>query len=1288
MLALPALGRTEQSGAQAKPASVAAPAVCDSLSFAPAVNYLAGIAPISVAVGDFNADGFLDLAAANFNSNNISVLLGNAGGTFQSAVNYTVGTQPDSVAVGDFNSDGDPDLAVANYGVGANSVSILRGSTGGTFQSAVNYTVGTQPASVAVSDFNRDGNQDLVTANYGSANVSVLLGNGISFGSAVNSAAGANPYSVAVGRFNADSLPDLAVANYTTANVSVLMGNAGGTFQSAVNYPVGTNPASVAVGDFNADSLPDLAVANYGSANVYVLLGNAGGTFQSAVNYPVGTQPASVAVGDLNGDGRPDLATGNQASNNVSVLQGNADGTFQSAVNYPAHTGSRSVAVRDFNGDGRLDLAVTNFSSNDVSILLNNCVLLTGTPTNTPTVTGTPTITPTITSTRTFPPTATATCALEGWTPVFSPNGPGGNNILYSVAAVSSDDVWAVGYSGSPGPVLIEHWNGGQWISVPGQNPGSSGNVLRGVTALATNDVWAVGYYNDGTVVQTLVEHYDGSAWNIVIPTSPSVGSSATYLYGVAAVATNDVWAVGYYYDGTNYRPISLHYYNGAWSIMINPGTSGSTNNFLNGVTAISSNDIWAVGYSVFPGYNFTLIEHYDGSQWTVEPTGATGVLNGVKAVSGGEVWAVGTYNSGSGNNALILHYVNGQWYSEYDVSPNPSSLTAVSALSSSDVWAVGNYQIGAVSRTLTMRRNQFGSWRIVPSGNTGIESNRLNGVAVVSSSDAWAAGFYTSGSLGQTLTERYGNPCAPTSTLTTTPTSTPCGAPAVWSDGPNIPSNMARGAGVWFANGLNRFYVMGGRTADTASNELASPSYYDPAFNNWVVDSAVVLPDTQVNNMACADLNGPGGHQIYCVGGSSVAASNVATNRVFSYSPTAHTVTTNTLSSDPWPAEGDGITLPGGYAVVNNKLYILGGLRINTNTSNRIWEFDPNRAASTRWRRKFALVPNGGPNSTGMAYIPVAAVGTNIYAGGGSQYVPNGNSIDDSPVAFKYDTVSDTVDDAGIPDLPSPGNGETRALNVNNQVWVIGGGRTSPNPSNGVLIFDPANPGAGWTTGPSFAGSGRRNFAVDIRTSPDANGNLIYMVGGYAPSPPPTNTMQIYTVGRSCGTATPTNTLTPTATPAGIVNGHLTWQGITQPNARNQGLTATLTLCNGSVTAYTGTVTTDQSGNFTATTGLPNGNYTWHLKGRKSLATSGTLTISGGSTTQEFGTQEAGDSNDSNVVNAQDFTVVKNTFGKSLGQPGYDERGDFSNDNIVNATDFNLLRGNYGLGGAAVTCP
>src|SRR5208337_2304243 len=354
----------------------------------------AGSDPDSVAVGDFNGDGKLDLVVAN-QDGTVSVLLGKGDGTFQPAVSYeadhSVGTEPSSVAVGDFNGDGKLDLVVVNSD--SNDVSVLLGNGDGTFQTALYSSfVEVNPGMVAVGDFDGDGKLDLVVVNskagsggsgVASNNVSVLLGNGDgTFQTALDFDAGVGPISVAVGDFNADGRLDLVVANAAAGNVGVLLGNGDGTFQPAVNYGSGSLPVSVAVGDFNGDGKLDLAVAKISTQRfsapsmvIGVLLGNGDGTFQPAVDYGAGsdTDSSSVALGDFNGDGKLDMAVAYSGSTNrVSILLGNGDGTFQSALDYAGASLPGTVpplVVGDFNGDGRLDMAVIG-GAQGVSVLL------------------------------------------------------------------------------------------------------------------------------------------------------------------------------------------------------------------------------------------------------------------------------------------------------------------------------------------------------------------------------------------------------------------------------------------------------------------------------------------------------------------------------------------------------------------------------------------------------------------------------------------------------------------------------------------------------------------------------------------------------------------------------------------------------------------------------------------------------------------------------------------------------------------------------------------------------
>jgi hypothetical protein len=362
------------------------------VSFQAAASYLVSgppnpTLPYSVAIADFNADGKVDLAVADGQSGNgsIDLLFGNGDGTFGSASSFFIGTGLASffLTTADFNRDGQPDLVVA-YENGT-AIGVLLGNTNPTvtnpFQPLQDYGNLGNPISIAVSDFNNDGNPDLAVVNETGNSVSILLGSSTGTFAAqvpykVGNSSDPAPNSVAAGDFNGDGNIDLAVVNPNENSFSILLGQGDGSFQPQTTYSLaqaGTplSPYSIATYDFNGDGRLDLAITNYFGNNVSVLLGNGDGTFQAAMNYGVGMTPYSVAVGDINGDNRADVVVANYGSNNISVLLGNGDGTFLPAQNFTVGSNPTSVTIKDLNGDGKLDLVVPNSGSSNVSVLLN-----------------------------------------------------------------------------------------------------------------------------------------------------------------------------------------------------------------------------------------------------------------------------------------------------------------------------------------------------------------------------------------------------------------------------------------------------------------------------------------------------------------------------------------------------------------------------------------------------------------------------------------------------------------------------------------------------------------------------------------------------------------------------------------------------------------------------------------------------------------------------------------------------------------------------------------------------
>ena len=253
----------------------------------PSLTLPTGAGPTAIAVGDFNDDGFADLAVVNKNANSVTIFLGNGDETFQTPVTTLVtGNAPTSIVAQAFNPNapGIIDLAVTNST--DNTLQIFLGNGKGTFSNGVTYNTGVTPVYVASADVNLDGNLDLVVADSGAAtstnsvgnSVSVFLGNGdgtfiLPGGTRMDFAAGTTPTSLVIADFNDDGIPDLMVTASGDNAAALMLGAGGGFFNTPpIEVPVGTTPDSVATADFNGDGLPDVAISNFGSNTATVIL--------------------------------------------------------------------------------------------------------------------------------------------------------------------------------------------------------------------------------------------------------------------------------------------------------------------------------------------------------------------------------------------------------------------------------------------------------------------------------------------------------------------------------------------------------------------------------------------------------------------------------------------------------------------------------------------------------------------------------------------------------------------------------------------------------------------------------------------------------------------------------------------------------------------------------------------------------------------------------------------------------------------------------------------------------
>ncbi|HLH63261.1 MAG TPA: hypothetical protein VKV20_16385 [Ktedonobacteraceae bacterium] len=351
------------------------------------------------------------------------------------------------------------------------------------------------------------------------------------------------------------------------------------------------------------------------------------------------------------------------------------------------------------------------------------------------------------------------------WQVIPSPNvGTTGSDLL-AVSSVSAGDIWSVGVFYTPQFIpqtLVEHWNGTSWQVVASPNNGQEENQLNGVAAVSSTNVWAVGYSRNG-VLRTLIEHWDGAQWSII--PSPNAGNSDNQLEGIWSLSQNDIWAVGTYFDISKNSNLTLveHWNGSQWKLVSSPNT-GESINVLTAVAAVSKNNIWAVGYGETPGY-ITLVEHWDGAQWSIiaspNPSNSNSSLEGLTVLAANNIWAAGFYydNNLNRDKTLIEHWDGTQW----SIIPSPNAgtdfcqLYGVAAISARNIWAVGVDTHVPPVFTLTEHWNGT-KWSIVKSPNISKTYNGLSAVIAISGT-LWAVGEYfnTSQYAYDTLIEYYG---------------------------------------------------------------------------------------------------------------------------------------------------------------------------------------------------------------------------------------------------------------------------------------------------------------------------------------------------------------------------------------------------------------------------------------------------------------------------------------------------------------------------------------------------
>ena len=315
--------------------------------FDPEVDFSVGDYPLSVVVEDFNRDGNPDLAVANEGTDDVSVLIGDGGGSFGMANSYAVGDYPTAAAAGDLDGNGILDLVVVNHS--SSNISLLLGDGLGGFTAASHFAVGSGPRDLTVGDVDLDGNLDVVTANYTADSVGVLLGDGAGGFAPQSSHLVYDPWSVELGDLDRDGDLDLVVANTAiSGSVSILRGDGAGNFEAPESAAVNAYPNSVGLGDFNRDGQLDLAVSDsYYTHSVSVLLNVHGN------EAPVPTADDIVTLRDTEGGttvypNDPDPGDTHTFEVTTDPQDGAASVDSDGVVAYtpdPDHTGSDSLVV-------------------------------------------------------------------------------------------------------------------------------------------------------------------------------------------------------------------------------------------------------------------------------------------------------------------------------------------------------------------------------------------------------------------------------------------------------------------------------------------------------------------------------------------------------------------------------------------------------------------------------------------------------------------------------------------------------------------------------------------------------------------------------------------------------------------------------------------------------------------------------------------------------------------------------------------------------------------------------
>jgi hypothetical protein len=351
-------------------------------------------------------------------------------------------------------------------------------------------------------------------------------------------------------------------------------------------------------------------------------------------------------------------------------------------------------------------------------------------------------------------PAVAGTCA-PGWRVVPSPSIGRLDNNLAAISAASPSDAWAVGdYLDRANPnVLVdlgEHWDGHRWTAYPLPNVGANENTLFAVADLPHGQAWAVGYFvNREHLQRALVEHWDGAAWQVV--PSPDPGQTGDILYGVVALAADDIWAVGGQEDASEvWHPLAEHWDGGQWTVAATPDPNGG-GNLLYAITATSPTAVYAVGQQgdAFP--SSTLLERWNGSTWSTldAPSDTDASLDpfGI-STDGTTLTIVGARESDTTPFATLVTSGTPD-HLAFATTPNKGTsendLFGSAPGANGSTWAVGwDIDPRNGNHEALVEHAVAGHWTVTTSPEPGTGDNGLAAITPIPGGGLWAAGITT----------------------------------------------------------------------------------------------------------------------------------------------------------------------------------------------------------------------------------------------------------------------------------------------------------------------------------------------------------------------------------------------------------------------------------------------------------------------------------------------------------------------------------------------------------------